>query len=97
MLVCLQRKMQHLPSLVALLVDQLVADGKQPREGHLNDLVEVRPVALVRILEPIRPANRQQALQACEDGARIVGVEHLVCEVEERRPLFGKVVVQDAL
>jgi hypothetical protein len=44
MLVRLQSKMQHLASLFALLVHQLVANGEQTGEAGLDNLVKVLPV-----------------------------------------------------
>jgi hypothetical protein len=96
-LVSLERKVQHLSGLVTLLIDQLIAYREQSRECHLHNLVKVRPVIPVCILEPVCPAYRQQALQACKHRPGIVRVEQLGRVVEEGGPLVGEVIVQDAL
>ena len=89
--------MQHLSGLVAFLVDELVADGEEPGEAGLDDLVEVRPVLAVAGPEAICAADGQQALQACHDGGGIIGVQQLDGEIHKGGPSVGEVVVQDAL
>lgn len=74
MLVCLQRDVQHLTSLIALLIHQLVTYGQQPGETGLDDFVEVGAVVAIADLEPIGSADCQQALEASQDRRRIIGV-----------------------
>jgi hypothetical protein len=97
MLVALEGNVQHLASLIALLVHQLVAYYQQPGEGGLDDLVEVRPAVAVARLEAICPADGQKTLQPSQNRSWIVGVEQLEGVVHKVRPSLGKVEVQDTL
>lgn len=89
--------MQHLASLIALLVYQLVAYRQQPGEAGLDDFVEVSPALAVARLEAVGSADGQQTLQASQDGRGIVGVKELERVVHKSRPPIGKVEVQDTL
>lgn len=93
MLVRLEGDVEHLAGLVALLGDQLVADGQQAGEAGLDDLVEVGAALAVAGLEAVCAADGQQALQTGEDGGGAVGVEQLDGEVHEAGPLVGEVPV----
>lgn len=50
--------MEHLASLIALLVNQLIAHRQQPGETGLDNLVEVGAIVAIISLESICPANR---------------------------------------
>lgn len=71
-LVNFESNVEHFGSLVALLVDELVAYLKQPREACLDDLVKLYPAAVSGTLESIGTANHEQALQAGENGRSVV-------------------------
>jgi hypothetical protein len=89
--------MQHLTGLVALLVDQLIADSEQAGEASLDNLVKVLAVVAVGGLVAEGAADGEQALQAGEHGARAVGVEQLHGVVHKARPFGREVGLQDAL
>jgi hypothetical protein len=75
--------------------DQTISNVEQQWKCHGHHLVEV-PAHLAH-LEAIHPAYCQQTLHAGEDGAGIVCAEQLDGDVEEVRPLCGKVVGEDFL
>lgn len=97
MLVGLQSQVEHLASLVALLVHQLVADGQQSGETRFNDVVKVLAVIGVGRFVTERTADGQQTLQTSEDGAGSICVEKLEGEVHKSRPSRGKVILENAL
>lgn len=96
-LVCLECQVQHLPSLVTLLVYQLTADGHQTRETGLNNAVEVGPILTFRRLVAKSTAEREEALEAGVDGAGAVCVQQLHRELDEAGPSARKVALEDAL
>lgn len=61
-LVRLEREVEHLAGLLALLVDELVADGKQTREAELHNLVKVVAVVGLAGAVPVGAADGEQAL-----------------------------------
>ena len=97
MLVRLERNVQHLASLVAVLVHQLVADGQKTREVGLDDLVELRPALAVGSFEPVGTADGEQTLQTSLYRWGIIGVEKLYCVVHKGRPSLGEIEVEDSL
>jgi hypothetical protein len=97
MLVRLQSKMQHLASLVTLLVHKLVAYDEQTREAGLHNFVKVLPILALNRLISKGTADGEQTLQTSEDGTGIVGVEELEGEVHKSRPSARKVALQNAL
>lgn len=94
-LVRLDHKTKHLRSLQAFLVHQPLANAEQLRERVLDDLIELLP--LLAGLKPVHATNCQQALQTGVDGVRIVGTQQLQSQVQESRPLFGEVMLQNLL
>lgn len=86
MLVGLEGQVQHLTGLVALLVDQLVADGEQAGEAGLDNLVKVGAVLAVRGLEAERTADGEQTLEAGQDRRGRVCVEQLRGKVHKVGP-----------
>lgn len=95
MLVRLDHNTEHLRSLQALFVDQFLSNTQQLRERVLHNLVELVP--LLAGLEPVHTTDCQQTLQARVNGVRIVGVQQLQGQIQEPRPLFGEVMLQDLL
>lgn len=95
MLVRLHHDAEHLRSLQTLLVNQSLANAEQLRERVLHDLIELLP--LLTSLEPVNPTNCQQTLQASIDCIRIVGTQQLQSQVQEARPLFGEIMLQNLL
>lgn len=97
MLVGLESQVQHLASLVTLLVDQLIANSQQPGETCFDDLVKVLAIIGVGRLVAECTADGQQALQTGEDGAGSICVEELQGEVHKLRPSRGEVILKNAL
>lgn len=97
MLVGLESEVKHLTGLVALLVDQLVADGQQTGETGLDNAVKVLPIVAVAGLEAESTADGEQALQAGQNGGGVVGVEQLRGEAHEVGPSTGEIGLEDAL
>lgn len=95
MFVRLDHDAEHLRSLQAFLVNQSLANAEQLRERVLHDLIELLP--LLASLEPVHPTHCQQTLQASINGVRIVGAQQLQSQVQESRPLFGKIMLQNPL
>lgn len=62
MSVSLESQVQHLTGLVALLVDKLIADGKEAGEAVVDNLVKVLAVILFGTLVSESSADGQQAL-----------------------------------
>lgn len=63
MLVGLESQVQHLSRLIALLVNELVANREQSREAGLHDLVKVLSVFGVGRLVSESAAQGEQALE----------------------------------
>lgn len=97
MLVAFESKVKHLASLVTLLIHQLVADGNQTREGVLDNGIEVLSIGAVGVLVSEGTANTQQALQAGQNGAGIIGVQKLVGKIHKARPPAREVALQHPL
>ena len=74
MLVSLQGDMQHLPGLVAFLVDELGTYLKQSREASLNNLIELDPTIVLGSLKSEGAACDEETLQSSEDRRGIVGM-----------------------
>lgn len=89
--------MKHLASLIALLRDELVADGQQSGEAGLDNLVEMDSVIAVRRLESVGAADGEKTLQTSQNGGGIVRVQELHSVVHEVGPLLGEIEMQDAL
>lgn len=94
-LVSLEHRPEHLTGLETGLVDEVVSNTQQLRESHLDDLVEIG--SCLSHLEPVHPADGQQALQTSEDRAGILGVQEIDRDVEKVGPLLGEVVVENLL
>jgi hypothetical protein len=97
MLVGLEGEVEHLASLVALLVDQLVADRQHSGETKLDNLVKVLPILAFHCLVSECTADGEQALKTSKNRARAVGVEQLNGEIHETWPSVGKVGLQNSL
>ena len=61
----------------------------------LDDLIELLP--LFSTFEPVHPANSHQALQTSINRIRITGSQQLKCDIQETRPLLGKVMLKNFL
>lgn len=97
MLIGLEGEVKHLAGLVALLVDELVANGQEAGEAGLDNAIKVLSVGAVGGLEAESAADGEKALEAGEDGAGIVGVEEFGGKVHKVGPSSGKVGLEDAL
>jgi len=86
---------EHLRSLQALLINQLLANVEQLRERVLHNLVKLLP--LLAGLESVHTTDGQQTLETGVDVVRIIGSEQLKGDIQEAGPLFGEVVLQDLL
>lgn len=97
MLVSFQSQVQHLTGLIALLSHQLIADGEKPRKTSLDDLIEMDATLALRGTESPGATHGEEALQAGQDGARVVGIEKLHGIIHEVGPLVGEIEVQNPL
>lgn len=95
MLVSFEDNVQHLSSLLAVVVDQLLANNQQAWESRLNDLVEV--YSSITALESVHSADSQKALESSKDAAWIGGVEEVQGDIHELWPFRWEVVVEDLL
>jgi cell division protein ZapA (FtsZ GTPase activity inhibitor) len=97
MLVRLEGEVKHLARLVALLIDQLIADRQHSGETKLDNLVKVLPIVTFHCLVSKCTADGEQALKTSKNRARAVGIEQLNGEIHETRPSVGKVGLQNSL
>lgn len=97
MFVCLESQVQHLASLVAFLVHQLIADGQESRETGFNNVVEVLSVLALVGLVSESTTYGKETLQTSQRRVRIIGVQQLQGEFQESRPPAGEITLQNAL
>lgn len=95
MLVSLEDNVQHLSRLLAVVVDQLLANNQQAWKSRLNDLIEV--CSSITALESVHSADSQKALESSKDAAWIGGVEEVQGDIHELWPFCWEVVVEDLL
>jgi hypothetical protein len=97
MLVGLESQVKHLASLIALLVNQLIANGQEAREAGLDNVIKVLSVGTIRRFEPESTADGEEALKAGENRTRIVCVEEFGGVVHKVGPSAGEIGLQNAL
>lgn len=89
--------MEYFCGLIAFLCDQFIAYLQKPRKGTLDDFVKVLPIGVIARFVAKDTAHGQEALNAGECGARVVGVDELHGIIGKFGPLAGEVAVQDTL
>lgn len=97
MLVGLQGQVEHLSSLIALLVNQLVADSQKSGEAGFDNLIKMLSIIGIGRLVTESAADGEQALQTSKNGAGAVGVEELESKVHKSGPSCREIILQDAL